>query len=66
MLFRSAFMKTQKIVLGEFFKLGDTVLTYADIRQDLWLLGISLLGCVLFSSIPVVFSAYRPIGKVLK
>ena len=61
-----AFMKTQKIVLGEFFKLGDTVLTYADIRQDLWLLGISLLGCVLFSSIPVVFSAYRPIGKVLK
>ena len=37
-----AFMKTQKIVLGEFFKLGDTVLTYADIRQDLWLLGISL------------------------
>ena len=61
-----AFMKTQKIVLGEFFKLGDTVRTYADIRQDLWLLGISLLGCVLFSSIPVVFSAYRPIGKVLK
>ena len=56
-----AFMKTQKIVLGEFFKLGD-----ADIRQDLWLLGVSLLGCVLFSSIPVAFSAYRPIGKVLK
>lgn len=60
------FMKTQKIVLGEFFKLGNAVLTYADIRQDLWLLGISLLGCVLLSSIPVAFSAYRPIGKVLK
>lgn len=60
------FMKTQKIVLGEFFKLGNTALTYADIRQDLWLLGISLLGCVLLSSIPVAFSAYRPIGKVLK
>ena len=61
-----AFMKTQKIVLGEFFKLGDAVLTYADIRQDLWLLGVSLLICVLLSSVPVAFSAYRPIGKVLK
>ena len=61
-----AFMKTQKIVLGEFFKLGNSVLTYADIRQDLWLLGISLAGCVLLSSIPVAFSACRPIGKVLK
>lgn len=61
-----AFMKAQRIVLGEFFKLGNTVLTYADIRQDLWLLGVSLLGCVLLSSIPVAFSAYRPIGKVLK
>ena len=61
-----AFMKTQRIVLGEFFKLGNSVLTYADIRQDLWLLGISLAGCVLLSSIPVAFSACRPIGKVLK
>lgn len=61
-----AFMKTQKIVLGEFFKLGNSVLTYADIRQDLWLLGISLAGCVLLSSIPVAFSACRPIGKVLQ
>ncbi len=62
-----AFMKTQKIVLGEFFfKLGDAVLTYADIRQDLWLLGVSLLICVLLSSVLVAFSAYRPIGKVLK
>jgi len=54
-----AFMKTQRIVLGEFFKLGNSVLTYADIRQDLWLLGISLAGCVLLSSIPVAFSACR-------
>ena len=61
-----AFMKTQRIVLGEFFKLGNSVLTYADIRQDLWLLGISLAVCVLLSSIPVAFSACRPIGKVLK
>ncbi len=61
-----AFMKTQKIVLGEFFKLGSSVLTYADIRQDLWLLGVALAGCVLLSSIPVAFSACRPIGKVLK
>lgn len=60
------FMKTQRIVLGEFFRLGNSVLTYADIRQDLWLLGVSLVGCVLLSSVPVAFSACRPIGKVLK
>lgn len=61
-----AFMKSQKIVLGEFFKLGNSVLTYVDIQQDLWLLGISLVVCVLLSSIPVACSACRPIGKVLK
>ncbi len=61
-----AFMKAQKIVLGEFFKLGNSVLTYTDIREDLALLAISLVGCVLLSSIPVACSAWRPIGKVLK
>lgn len=61
-----AFMQTQKIVLGEFFKLGNSVLTYADIWDDLLLLSGSLLVCVLLSSIPIAISAYRPIGKVLK
>lgn len=61
-----SFMQCQKIVLGEFFKLGNSVLTFVDIEQDLMLLAISLLLCVLLSSIPVAFSAYRPIGKVLK
>ncbi len=61
-----AFMKAQKVVLGEFFKLGNSVLTYTDIREDLMLLAISLIGCVLLSSIPVACSAWRPIGKVLK
>ncbi len=61
-----AFMKAQKIVLGEFFKLGNAVLTYADIQEDLLLLAVSLIGCVLLSSIPVACSACRPIGKVLK
>lgn len=62
----AAFMHTQKIVLGEFFKLKNAVLTYEDIQQDLLLLGFSLLLCVLLSAIPIALSAYRPIGKVLK
>ncbi|WP_303191857.1 FtsX-like permease family protein [uncultured Akkermansia sp.] len=60
------FMKMQKIVLGEFFKLKNTSLSFQDIMPDLTLLGIALLICVLFSSIPIIISAYRQIGKVLK
>lgn len=60
------FMKTQKIVLGEFFKLQNTSLSLQDIMPDLTLLGISLLICVLVSSIPIIISANRQIGKVLK
>lgn len=60
------FMKTQKIVLGEFFKLQNTSLSLQDIMPDLTLLGISLFICVLVSSIPIIISANRQIGKVLK
>lgn len=60
------FMKTQKIVLGEFFKLHNTSLSLQDIMPDLTLLGISLFICVLVSSIPIIISANRQIGKVLK
>lgn len=60
------FMKAQKIVLGEFFKIPNAQLTYQDIIADLLLLGGALLLCVLVSSIPIVASAYRQIGKVLK
>lgn len=60
------FMKTQKIVLGEFFKLQNTSLSLQDIMPDLTLLGTSLFICVLVSSIPIIISANRQIGKVLK
>lgn len=62
----ACFMKTQKIVLGEFFKLQNTSLSLQDIMPDLTLLAISLLICVLVSSIPIIISANRQIGKVLK
>lgn len=62
----ACFMKTQKIVLGEFFKLQNTSLSLQDIMPDLTLLGISLFICVLVSSIPIIVSANRQIGKVLK
>ncbi len=61
-----AFLELQTIVLGEFFKLKDATLTFNEIQSDMTLLGLSLLVCVLVSSIPIAFSAYRPIGKVLK
>lgn len=60
------FMKSQKIVLGEFFKLKDETLTFNDIQADLTLLALSLFLCVLASSLPIIASAYRQIGKVLK
>lgn len=62
----ACFMETQKIVLGEFFKLQNTSLSLQDIMPDLTLLGISLLICVLVSSVPIIISANRQIGKVLK
>lgn len=60
------FMEVQKIILREFFKLGNTVLTLQELRDDILLLVISLGICVLVSSIPIAASAYREIGRVLK
>lgn len=60
------FLEAQKIILGEFFKLKNASLSFADIQGDVLLLGSSLVLCVLISSIPIAFSAYREIGRVLK
>ena len=60
------FLESQKIILGEFFKLKNASLNFGDIEGDVLLLGTSLVLCVLASSIPIAVSAYREIGRVLK
>lgn len=60
------FIKAQEIIMGELFKMPGLALRVGDLRADLMLLGFSLLICVLVSSIPIVLSAYREIGRVLK
>lgn len=61
-----AFMEAQKIVLREFFRLGNKTLTLPEIMPDVQLLACALIACVLISSIPIVFAARREIGRVLK
>jgi hypothetical protein len=60
------FLQTQKIVLGEFFKLRNATLTFGEIEPEVALLGGALIVCVLISTIPIAVSAYREIGRVLK
>lgn len=60
------FMEAQKIIMTEFFKLGQVLLSVADLKDDIVLLSFSLMICVLVSSIPIGISAYREIGRILK
>ncbi len=62
----AAFMEAQDIIMREFFKLDVVTLKITDLTDDLALLGSTLAVCVLVSSIPIVVSAYREIGRVLK
>ncbi len=60
------FMRFQSIIVAQFFKMGKYSLTLDEIMPELQLIALSLLGCVLVSSIPIVFAANRDIGRVLK
>ncbi len=61
-----SFMYFQKYIVAQFFKMGAYSLTLAEIMPELQLIAVSLLGCVLVSSIPIIFAAIRDIGRVLK
>ncbi len=61
-----SFMHFQRIIVQQFFKLGNYSLALQEIMPELQLIGVSLLGCVLVSSIPIIFAANRDIGRVLK
>lgn len=60
------FMEVKTIILREFFKLEENILTLGDLRKDIFLLTASLVICVFVSAIPIAMSAYREIGRVLK
>ena len=60
------FMHIQKIVVVQFFKLGQYLLELQEIMPEIYLISITLLFCVLVSSIPIVVAANRQIGRVLK
>ncbi len=59
------FMKAQKIIVAQ-FKLGQYSLTIEEIMPEIQLISITLLFCVLVSSIPIIVAANRQIGRVLK
>ncbi len=61
-----AFMEAQRIVLTQFFRLGKHRLTMEELLPEIQLIGVSLLVCVLFSSIPIFIAVNRQIGRVLK
>ena len=60
------FIRVQRMILGEFFKGANLHLSLQDLSHEIIILAGSLVICVLFSSIPIVVSAYREIGRVLK
>ncbi len=60
------FMHFQRIIVRQFFKLGNYSLGLDEITPELQLIALSLLGCVLVSSLPIIFAANRDIGRVLK
>ncbi len=62
----ATFMYSQRFFVQQFFKNGNYSLELAEIMPELQLVAVSLLGCVLVSSIPIVMAANRDIGKVLK
>ncbi len=60
------FMHSQRIIVNQFFKVGNYMLSLQEITLELQLIAVSLLGCVLVSSIPIIIAANRDIGRVLK
>ncbi len=61
-----AFMHFQRYIVRQFFKTGQYSLSLEEITPELQLIAVSLLGCVLVSSLPIIVAANRDIGRVLK
>lgn len=62
----AVFMHSQRIIVAQFFKMGQYGLTLEEIMPEIQLIAVALLICVLVSSVPILFAANREIGRVLK
>lgn len=62
----AVFMHSQRIIVAQFFKMGQYGLTLEEIMPEIQLIAVALLVCVLVSSVPILFAANREIGRVLK
>lgn len=61
-----AFMKSQEIIVSQFFKMGHYSLKLEEIMPEIQLIAAMLLICIAVSSIPIIAAANREIGRVLK
>ena len=62
----TTFMYTQEIIVEQFFKMGMYTLKLNEIEPEIRLISITLLFCILVSSLPIMVAANRQIGRVLK
>ena len=60
------FLRCQRIIVAQFFKMGQYGLSMEEIMPEIRLIAAALLVCVLVSSLPILVAANREIGKVLK
>lgn len=60
------FHSMSEFLVKEFLKMPGMVLSLGDMRADIVLLAVSLLTCIVISTIPIVCAVFRPVGRVLK
>ncbi len=60
------FMTFQEEAVSRLLRLGNYPLTLTEILPDIRIIAVTLLGCVLLSSLPILAAAHRDIGRVLK
>lgn len=59
-------LRIQPIITKELFKKSGIEVSLYELSFDIQIIATALIVCVLISTIPIIFSAYRPIGRVLK
>lgn len=60
------FMHGQRFIVTQLLRLGNYHISLCEIQTEIHIIGLTLLGCVFISAIPVLIAANRAIGKVLK
>lgn len=62
----ATFIYFQRIIITQILKLGSYTLTLDEITPEIVLISYTLLGCILFSTLPIIAATHRAIGRVLK